>query len=105
VTLSRPQLDRLRSAAAHPIFTVDINRGNERRTYASLFKLGLLDWDPILQGRVKVTALGEQKLAEARAQKLAARAAIHLDRPGTLRIKDVGDRRVITLTGEHEEQP
>lgn len=27
------------------------------------------------------------------------------DPPGTLRIKDVGDRRVITLTGEHEEKP
>jgi hypothetical protein len=65
----------------------------------------MLAWDPILRGRVVITDLGEQKIAEEQAQKRAARAAIHLDRPGTLRIKDVGDRRVITLTGEHEERP
>lgn len=29
----------------------------------------------------------------------------HADPPGTLRIKDVGDRRVITLTGVHQEKP
>jgi hypothetical protein len=28
-----------------------------------------------------------------------------VDPPGTLRIKDVGDRRVITLTGIHKEKP
>jgi hypothetical protein len=62
VKLSRPQLNRLHYAKSHQLFTADINGGNERRTYASLFKLGLLDWDPVLKGRVMLTELGKQKL-------------------------------------------
>jgi hypothetical protein len=101
VTLSRPQRNRLRYARNRQLFTADINRGNEQRTYASLFKLGLLGWDPILKGRVVLTALGEEQLKEARDQERPKYGRD--DRPGTLRIKDVGDRRVITLAGEHEE--
>jgi hypothetical protein len=63
--LSGPQLNRLRYARKRQLFTPDINRGNERRTYATLFKLGMLDWDPLFHGRVVVTALGERQLKES----------------------------------------
>lgn len=92
MTLSRPQLYRLRCVKRRQLFAADINRGNERRTYASLFKLGLIDWDPLHTGRLKLTALGENVLV----------AGGKLDPPGTLRICNVGDFRVITLTGEHK---
>lgn len=64
MTLSRPQLYRLRYARQRQLFAADINRGNERRTYATLFKLGLLGWDPIRHGCVVLTDLGKQKLQE-----------------------------------------
>jgi hypothetical protein len=64
--LSGPQLNRLRYAHNRQLFTSDMNRGNERRTYATLFKLGMLDWDPLFKGRVVVTALGTQRLKESR---------------------------------------
>jgi hypothetical protein len=100
--LSGPQLNRLRYARKRQLFTADINRGNERRTYAALFKLGMLDWDPLLRGQVVLTAAGEQQLQELQ----EARRPPRPDMPrvkdvGVLRIKDVGDRRVITLTGVH----
>ena len=49
--LSGPQLNRLRYAHNRQLFTADMNRGDARRTYATLFKLGTLDWDPLLRGR------------------------------------------------------
>ena len=66
MTLSRPQIRALRQTRARPLFAPDINRGNQRRTYASLFKLGLIDWDPIYRGRVVLTATGVQKLQEGK---------------------------------------
>ena len=72
IRLSGPQLNRLRYAHNRQLFTADMNRGNERRTYATLFKLGMLDWDPLFKGRVVVTALGTQRLKESRELELAA---------------------------------
>ena len=72
--LSRPQLDALRYAKGRQLFAADINEGNgnRRRTLLSLLKLDMLAWDPIYRGGVVVTALGKQKLAEAREKKAAS---------------------------------
>lgn len=61
MTLSRPQLHALRQVRSRRLFAADVNRGNARRTYATLFKLGLIDWDPICRD-VRLTASGEQTL-------------------------------------------
>ena len=68
MTLSRPQLDALRYVKGWMLFAEDINEGNGnmRRTILSLFKLGMLGWDPIYRGRTVLTELGEQKLAATR---------------------------------------
>jgi hypothetical protein len=108
--LSGPQLHALRYAKGRQLYAADVNAGNGnlRRTLLSLLKIGLLSWDPIYKGRLVITDLGEQKLQEAHQRDLAARSprprGVPSDRPGTLRIKDVGDRRVITLTGEHADK-
>lgn len=66
--LSRPQLDALRYANGRQLYAKDINdgNGNRRRSLLSLLKIGMLGWDPIYRGRVVLTAIGEQKLAEIR---------------------------------------
>ena len=64
MTLSVPQLRALKQVRSRRLFTADINSGNERRTYASLFKLGLIDWDPIWQS-VVLTATGKETLQSA----------------------------------------
>lgn len=67
--LSPPQFDALRYAKGRQLYAKDINEGNGnmRRTLLWLLKHELLTWDPIYQGRVVLTKLGEQKLDEARA--------------------------------------
>ena len=65
VTLSRPQLNALRQVRSRLLYAADVNRGNVCRTYASLFKLGLIDWDPIYRGHVQLTKVGEQALDTA----------------------------------------
>jgi len=74
VKLSRPQLDALRYANGRQLYAKDINdgNGNRRRTLLWLIKHGLLGWDPNYQGRVVLTALGKQKLADAREKKAAS---------------------------------
>ena len=134
MTLSPQQVKALRYASSRQLFADAINEGdgNLRRSLLSLFKLGLLAWDPIYQGRAAVTPAGTQALAAACDIHLAAKAKIGVvdknklkaiaartrtaketlsrvlkeakpaaDPPGTLRVRDVGDQRVITLTGEH----
>ena len=104
--LSQPQFDALRYAKGRQLYAKDINEGNGnlRRSLLWLLKHGLLAWDPIYQGRIVLTELGTQKLAEEREARIPT-ARRRIDPPGTLRIRDVGDRRVITLTGVHEEKP
>jgi hypothetical protein len=70
--LSRPQLDAIRYAKGRQLFAADVNEGNgnTRRTLLSLFKLGMLSWDPLLRGRVVVTAAGLEQLAKDRWKKL-----------------------------------
>lgn len=136
MTLSRQQLKALRYAAGRHLDAKSINEGdgNLRRSILSLFKIGLVAWDPIYNGRARVTEAGERALAIARDIERLAKAklgvmdkgrlreiagkeraakdelrrivkeakAVLTDPPGTLRIRDVGDRRVITLTGKHE---
>lgn len=82
--LSRPQIDALRYAKGRQLYADNINKGNGnmRRTLLSLLKHELLGWDPIYHGRVVLTALGEQKLAEAREEK-AARLRGTIDEPGS----------------------
>ena len=89
--LSRAQVEGLRYARRGHLYARDINEGdgNVRRTLLWLIDRGFLTWDTIYHGRVVITELGEQALLRA-------------DPPGTLRIRDVGDRRVITLTGVHD---
>ncbi len=72
--LSQPQFDALRYVKGRDLYAESINsgNGNMRRTILSLIKRGLLGWDPIYHGRVVLTELGKQKLAEAREAKLAA---------------------------------
>ena len=90
--LSRPQRAALRYAKNRQLYAADINEGNgnRRRTLLWLLKHGFLAWDPIYQGRVILTKLAE---------------VVMRDRPGILRIRDVGDRRVITLMGVHKVEP
>lgn len=136
MTLSLQQLKALRYTAGRHVYAESINEGdgNLRRSILSLFKIGLLRWDPIYSGRATVTEAGQRvlivakdieraakaklgvmdktKLGEIAAKERAAKdelrrtvkdaKAATADPPGTLRIRDVGDRRVITLTGEHE---
>jgi hypothetical protein len=96
-TLSRAQITALKYANGRQLYEADINSGNGnlRRTLLRLIKHSLLGWDPIYHGRIVLTDLGKHKLAEARER----------DRPGILRIKDVGAWRVITLTGVDKEEP
>lgn len=106
MTLSQPQIDALRYVNGRQLYADDINNGNGnmRRTLLSLLKIGMLDWDPIYRGRVVLTDAGKQKLTDWREkQKPHALRGRRRDPPGTLRIQDVGDMRVITLTGVHKE--
>ncbi|HSX22443.1 MAG TPA: hypothetical protein VLE97_06660 [Gaiellaceae bacterium] len=138
MTLSKQQIDALRYASDRHLYAEAINEGNgnKRRSLLSLFKLGLLAWDPIYQGRAVLTPAGKQALDAAREIQLAAKAKRGVidkgklkeiaarsviakqtlsrvikeakpvgDPPGVLRIRDVGDRRVITLTCVHEGKP
>jgi hypothetical protein len=138
VTLSPQQLKALHYASGRDLYAAAINEGNGnlRRSILSLFKLGLLGWDPIRHGRAVLTPAGKDALGAARAiqdaqkaklgvvdkakrkeidaRSLAAKRMLQraikeakppIDPPGTLRITDIGDRRVITLTGVHEEKP
>ena len=74
MTLSLPQIDALRYASKRQLYAADVNGGdgNRRRTFRSLFKLGMIDWDPICHGRVVVTAVGKSQLRRAYEKKLAA---------------------------------
>ncbi len=65
--LSRPQIDALRYASGRQLYADAINSGNGnlRRTLSWLINHGLLGWDPTYQGRVVVTAEGEQALKDA----------------------------------------
>ena len=76
--LSRPQIDALRYAKGRMIYAADINggNGNRRRTLLSLFKIGMLAWDPIYHARVVLTAAGEQQLQQARLLARVAKAKL-----------------------------
>ena len=78
--LSRAQLDALRYAKGRLLYAADINggNGNRRRTLLSLFKIGMLAWDPspIYHGRVVLTAAGEQQLQQARDHLRAEKAKL-----------------------------
>lgn len=99
--LSRPQFDALRYASGRQLYARDVNEGNGnmRRTLLWLIEHELLAWDPIYHGRLVLTETGSQKLADERQRQRG------IDRPGILRIRDAGDQRVITLSGEHKEEP
>lgn len=93
--LSRPQLDALRYAKGRQLYAADINggNGNMRRTLLWLLKHGLLDWDPIYRGRIVLTELGKQKLAEAHEKKLAAvRGTIDDPRSAVRRAREIAAR-------------
>lgn len=68
MTLSDPQLKALRYVAGRQLYAESINEGdgNLRRSILSLFKIGLLAWDPIYNGRATVTAAGQRALEVAR---------------------------------------
>lgn len=70
--LSRPQIDALRYAKRRQLYADDLNNGNGnmRRTFMSLLKLKMLDWDPLYHGRVVVTAAGLEQIAKDRWNKL-----------------------------------
>ena len=76
--LSRAQLDALRYAKGRVLYAADINdgNGNRRRTLLSLFKIGMLAWDPIYHARVVLTTAGEQQLQHASEQVRAAKAKL-----------------------------
>lgn len=65
-TLSPPQFNALRYAKSRQLYAKDINEGNGnmRRTLLWLLKHEMLAWDPIYNGRVVLTRLGEQLLDE-----------------------------------------
>jgi hypothetical protein len=86
--LSRPQIDALRYAKGRQLYAARINEGNGnmRRTLLWLLKHELLGWDPIYHGCAVLTALGEQKLTEAREKKLAAVRGTIDDPPSAVRI-------------------
>ena len=65
--LSRPQVDALRCVRARQLSAADVDGGdgNLRRTFQSLFKLGLLGWHAVYQGRVVLTEAGQQALIAA----------------------------------------
>lgn len=90
--LSRAQIDALRRAEQGHL-RID---GRPRRTLLWLVDHGLITWRSIHPGHAEITSLGRQRLAAVPRRKL--------DPPGTLRITDVGDRRVITLVGRHEDK-
>jgi hypothetical protein len=66
VTLSRQQFDALRYVSGRRLYAKDINEGNgnRRRSLLALFKIGLLDWDPIY-GSVVLTPVGKEALKTA----------------------------------------
>lgn len=66
--LSRSQIDALRYAKGRQLYADAINggNGNLRRTIQSLFKIGMLGWDPIYHGRAVLTAAGEEQIAKDR---------------------------------------
>lgn len=78
MTLSRPQIDALRYVNGRQLYAETINEGdgNMRRSILSLFKLGLLGWDPIYLGRAMLTPAGGQAIAAAREVELAAKAKL-----------------------------
>ena len=77
MTLSRQQINALRYASGRSLYAKDINEGdgNLRRTLLSLFKIGLLDWDP-LYGRAVLTPIGKDALKIAREIQLAPKSKI-----------------------------
>lgn len=82
MTLSLPQIEALRYASRRHLFAADVNGGdgNRRRTFRSLFKLKMIDWDPACHGRVILTTAGRSQLRRAHEKKItselrAARAA------------------------------
>lgn len=74
MTLSLPQIEALRYASRRQLFAADVDGGdgNRRRTFRSLFRLGMIDWDPICHGRVVLTTAGRSHLRRAHEKKLAS---------------------------------
>jgi hypothetical protein len=78
VTLSTQQLKALRYTAGRHLYAEILNEGNGnlRRSILSLFKIALLGWDPLYNGRVIVTEAGRRALAVAQDIERANKAKI-----------------------------
>jgi hypothetical protein len=64
--LSRPQVAALRYVRGRMLFAsdVDAGNGNMRRSIMTLFKLGMLAWDPIYTTRIVLTKTGKEALED-----------------------------------------
>lgn len=78
MTLSRPQISALRYVRGRRLFATDVNEGNGNRKRSILWLLdrGMLDWDPICNGHIVLTAAGIQALAVVREIELAEKAKL-----------------------------
>ncbi|HSX21538.1 MAG TPA: hypothetical protein VLE97_02035 [Gaiellaceae bacterium] len=95
--LSRPQFDALRYAKGRDLYAESVNSGdgNMRRSILSLIKHGLLGWDPtaFYRGRLVLTELGKQKLAEALEERRAKlRGTVDDPRKATAIAKELSAR-------------